>query len=88
MPSVVALSQYMRGWRLGVAQFLKVQSYYATLFGINKECDNLCFSGGGRDEFHNFSQGVNGAVEADWCIIAGYPPKEVMACGATRCTSF
>ena len=53
------------GWRLGVVQFLKGQSYYATFFGIHEECAKLCFSGGGRDEFHNVVLGVNGAVEAD-----------------------
>ena len=73
--------------RLGVAQFLKSQSYYATFFGIHEECAEICFSGGGHDEFHNVAQGVNGAVEADWCIVAGYPPKVLMACGATLCTS-
>ena len=56
-------------------QFLKGQSYYATFFGIHEECAKLCFSGGGRDEFHNVAQGVNGAVEADWCIVVGYPPE-------------
>ena len=29
------------------------------------------------------AQGVDGAVEADWIIVAGYPLEEVMACGAT-----
>ena len=76
------------GWRLGMAKFLKGQLYYANLFGIHEECAKLYFSGGGRDEFCNVAQGVNGALEADWCIVAGYRPEEVMACGATFCTSF
>ena len=70
-----------------MAQFNKGQSYYATFFGINEECAKLCFGGGGRDEFHNVAQGVNGAVDADWCIVAGFTPEEVMACGATLYTS-
>ena len=69
-------------------QFLKGQSYYATFFVIHEECAKLCFIGRGHDEFHNVAQGVNDAVEADWCIVAGYLPEEVMACGVTRCTSF
>ena len=73
---------------MGVAQFLKGQLYYATIFGIHEECAKLCFSGGGHGEFHNVAKGANGFVEADWCIVAGYPPEEVMACGATLCTSF
>ena len=76
------------GWRLGVAQFLKGQSYYATFFGIHEECAKLYFSGGGREKFHNVAQGVNGAVEVDWCIVAGFPPKEIMSCGSTGYTSF
>ena len=88
MPAPVAFSPYMEvgGW--GVTQFLKGQSYYATFFVIHEEFAELCFSGGGRDEFHNVAQGVNCAVEADWCIIAGFPPEELMACGSTLCTSF
>ena len=76
------------GCRFGVAQFFKGQLYYATLFGIHEDCAQLCFSGRGRDEFNNVSQGVNGAVEAGWCIVVGFPPEEVMACGATLCTPF
>ena len=76
------------GWRFGVAQFLKGQSYNATFFGIHEECAKLCFSGGGRDEIHNISQGINGAVEADWCIVAGFTPREVMAYGANFCAYF
>ena len=75
-------------WQLGVAQFLKGQSYYATFFGINEECAKLCLSGGGCGEFHNASQGVDGAVEVDWFIVVGYPPKEVMSFCATLYTSF
>ena len=71
-----------------MAQFVKGQSYYATFFGIHEKCAKLCFGGGGRDEFHNVAQGVDGTVEADWFIFAGYPPEEVMACGATFCTYF
>ena len=56
-----------------MAQFLKGQSYYVTFFGIHEEC---------------VAQGVHGSVEADWCIVAGFPPEELMACGATICTSF
>ena len=76
------------GWRLGVAHFLNGKLYYATFFGIHEECAQLCFSGGRRDEFHNVAQGVNGSVETDWFIVVGFPPEEVMACGATLCTSF
>ena len=59
---------------MGVDHFLKGWSYYATFFGIHEECAKICFSGVGRDEFHNVAQGLNGAVEADWCIVAGFPP--------------
>ena len=55
---------------------------------VHEEFAKLCFSGGGHDEFHNVAQGVDGAVEADWFIVVGYPPEEVMACGANLCTSF
>ena len=51
-------------------------AYYATSFGIHEECSKLCFSGGGRDEFYNVAQGVDGAVEVDWCIVAGTHPMK------------
>ena len=63
------------GWGLGVSQFLNGHSYYVTFFGIHEECAKLFFSGGGRNEFRDVAQGVNGAVEADWCIVAWFPPK-------------
>ena len=89
MPADVALSQYMGvDGRLGVAHFLKGQLYYVTFVGIHEECAKLCFSGGGREEFHNVAQGVNGDVEADWCIVAGFSTKEAIVCGTTLCTSF
>ena len=75
-------------WQLGVAQFLKGQSYYATFFGNHEECAKLCLSSGGCGKFHNVAQCVDGAVEADWFIVVGYPPEELMACSATLCTSF
>ena len=88
MPTDIAFLQMHGSWRLGVAQFPKGRSYYATFFGIHEECAKLCFSRGGRDEFRDVAQGVDGAVEADWFIVAGYPSEEVMACGETLCTSF
>ena len=64
-----------------MAHFLKGWLYYSTFFGIHEDCAKLCFSGGGRDEVHNVAQGVNGAVEAGWCIVTGFPTEEVMDYG-------